>query len=123
MSKYFSVHETQCHCGCGQNHVNPILMEKLDALREAIGGPLELSCAYRCPSHNADVGGVPNSRPVLGSAADVLLPDYFDGDIGKLEWYAEYIGFDGIGVYPDSQFVHVDVRSGGTEPGVYRWEG
>lgn len=123
MSKYFSVYETQCHCGCGQNHVNPILMEKLDALREAIGGPLELSCAYRCPSHNADVGGVPNSQHVLGNAADVLLPDYFDGDIGKLEWYAKYIGFDGIGVYPDSQFVHVDVRSGGTEPGVYRWEG
>lgn len=123
MSKYFSDAETQCHCGCGQNHVNPLLMEKLDKLREMIGGPLQISCAYRCPSHNAEVGGVSNSQHVKGNAADVLLPDYFNGDIGKLVWYAEQVGFDGIGTYRGDQFVHVDVRANGTQPGMYRWEG
>ena len=29
--------------------------------------------------------------------------------------------FDGVGYYPDSQFVHVDVRDGGTNPNYYRW--
>lgn len=121
MSKYFASSETECHCGCGGNKVNPILMEKLDAMREAIGGPLELSNAYRCPSHNAEVGGVRNSQHVLGNAADVYVPDYFNGDIEKLAWYAEYVGFDGIGIYYDDEFVHVDVRDNGNSPGYYRW--
>ena len=55
--------------------MNSRLLDVLDAMREAVGGPLSLSCAYRCPSHNAEVGGVPNSQHVQGCAADVLLPD------------------------------------------------
>ena len=122
-SKYFSDYETQCHCGCGGNHINPLLLEKLDAMREEIGGPLELSCAYRCPAHNAEVGGVRNSQHTLGNAADVIVPDYGHcHTTDQLAWYAERAGFDGIDVYPDSGFVHVDVRDNGESPGVYRWE-
>jgi len=121
-SKYFSEAETQCHCGCGGNKVNPLLLKMLDKLREMIGGPLELSCAYRCPAHNEEVGGVPDSQHVLGNAADVLVPGYSHCNTAEqLAWYAEQIGFDGIGIYPDSGFVHVDVRDGGKSPGVYRW--
>jgi uncharacterized protein YcbK (DUF882 family) len=89
MSKYFSEAETQCHCGCGQNHVSPLLLEKLDQMREMIGGPVELSCAYRCPSHNAEVGGVPNSQHVMGTAADVQTPPYNHCCTpDQLAWYA-----------------------------------
>lgn len=123
MSMYFSDYETMCHCGCGGNHINPLLMEKLDFMRREIGGPLELSCAYRCPAHNEEVGGVPNSQHVQGNAADVLVPDYRHCNTAEqLAWYAERAGFDGIGVYPDSGFVHVDVRDGGNSPGEYRWQ-
>ena len=123
-SKYFSEAETQCHCGCGGNKVNPLLLEKLDELREMIGGPLELSCAYRCPEHNAEVGGEPNSQHLLGNAADVLVPDFDHcNTVDQLAWYAEQVGFDGIGIYPEDEFVHVDVRDDGESPGEYRWEG
>lgn len=122
-SKYFADYETECHCGCGGNIINPLLLEKLDLMREMIGGPVELSCAYRCPAHNEEVGGVPNSQHVLGNAADVLVPDYMHcHTVGQLAWYAEQVGFDGIGTYPDSGFVHVDVRDNGASPGYYRWE-
>ena len=55
-SKYFSDAELMCHgadqgdCNCGEDtayRVNPRLLELLDQLRENVGGPLELSCAYR----------------------------------------------------------------------------
>ena len=123
-SKYFSVAETSCHCGCGGNIVSPLLLEKLDELREMIGGPLELSCAYRCLEHNAEVGGEPNSQHLLGNAADVLVPDFDHcNTVDQLAWYAEQVGFDGIGIYPEEEFVHVDVRDNGESPGEYRWEG
>ena len=123
-SKYFSEAETQCHCGCGGNVINPLLLKKLDKLREMIGGPLELSCAYRCPSHNEEVGGEPNSQHLLGNAADVLVPDFDHcNTVEQLAWYAEQVGFDGIGIYPEEEFVHVDVRDNGESPGEYRWEG
>lgn len=122
-SKYFSKAETECHCGCGGNVVNPILLKKLDQLREMIGGPLELSCAYRCPKHNAEIpGSAPNSQHVLGNAADVLVPDYGHCNTAEqLAWYAQEVGFDGIGIYPESGFVHVDVRDNGNSPNTYRW--
>lgn len=122
-SKFFSKAETQCHCGCGGNVINPLLLQKLDQLRDMIGGPLELSCAYRCPKHNSEIpGSVPNSQHVLGNAADVLVPNYGHCNTAEqLAWYAQEIGFDGIGIYPESGFVHVDVRDGGKSPGVYRW--
>ena len=123
-SKYFTDEETQCHCGCGRNEVNPLLLEKLDELRELIGGPIEISCAFRCPEHNAEVGGVPNSQHVLGNAADIIVPEYENcNTVEQLAWYCEQAGFDGIGVYPEDGFVHGDVRDGGNSPGAYRWEG
>ena len=83
------------------------LLDGLDGMREAIG-PLTLSCAYRCPAHNAEVGGVPNSQHVQGCAADVLLPDGMTVD--ELAAVAERCGADGIGRYWSQGFVHVDTR-------------
>lgn len=70
--------------------------------------PVSISCAYRCPSHNEEVGGVPNSQHVKGCAADVLVPDGMSVD--ELAQIAEECGADGIGKYYDSLFVHVDTR-------------
>ena len=119
-SKYFKCEETECHCGCGGNIVEPLLLQKLDALREMIGGPLYISCAYRCPAHNAEVGGVENSQHTKGTAADVQVPNYDHCNTPEqLAWYCEQIGFDGIGIYDWG--CHVDVRDGGKSPNAYRW--
>ena len=109
-SKYFSFFLLACHC-CGELPENGIaneLLEVLDAMREQIGAPLLLSCAYRCPAHNKEVGGVPNSQHVQGCAADVLLPE--GKSVDELATIAENCGADGIGSYYDSGFVHVDTR-------------
>ncbi|WP_155851737.1 hypothetical protein [Anaerovibrio lipolyticus] len=52
----------------------------------------------------------------------MLVPDYDHcHTVGQLAWYAEQVGFDGIGMYFDDEFVHVDVRDNGNSPGYYRW--
>ena len=92
-------------------------MELLDKLRENIGGPLEVSCMYRCPAHNVAVGGVPNSQHVQGTAADVQTPDFPHCHTPKqLMWYCRQLPFDGIGLYDWG--CHVDVRNGGVGAGI-----
>lgn len=128
-SEHFSESELACHhCGEGVDQISPRLLELLEQLRANVGGPLSLSCAYRCPYWNEQVGGVQNSQHTQGNAADILCPDYLT--IGQLKWYCEQLPFDGIGYYPpdggdeDSVggFIHVDTRDGGVDGG-YRWEG
>ena len=119
-SEHFSESELSCHCcGKGVEKINPRLLELLEQLRANVGGPLEISCAYRCPSHNREVGGVDNSQHVLGNAADVQTPDYeWCHTPEQLKWFCEQLPFDGVGIY--SWGCHVDVRNGGVNAG-YRW--
>jgi len=119
-STYFSDEELQCHCcGEGAEIVSPRLLELLDQLRENIGGPIEISCAYRCPDHNREVGGVPDSQHVLGTAADVQTPNFdWCNTPEQLHWFCEQLPFDGIGLYDWG--CHVDVREGGVNAGI-RW--
>ena len=112
-SKYFSDDELCCHC-CGgfpDGGMDQDLLDLLDDIREAVDGPVRISCAYRCPKHNAEIpGAVPNSQHVLGKAADVIVPDGMSVD--ELAQIAIDCDADGVGRYYDSDFVHVDVRNG-----------
>lgn len=109
LSEHFDSSEFACKCGCGGMDngagVNPKLVQVLERMRQYIGKPLVLSCAYRCPAHNAEVGGVSNSQHVFGTAADVQLPEGMTVD--ELAQVAEKCGADGIGWYTCG--VHVDV--------------
>lgn len=120
--KYFSMDEFTCnHCEqLPENGMNPVLLEKLDQLREQIGFPIYVTSGYRCEIWNACVGGVKNSQHVQGTAADVYC-DYVSVD--ELADIAAKIGFDGIGRYYTSDFVHLDCRSNGEEPNMYQWIG
>ncbi len=110
LSQHFDSSEFACKCGCGGLNngadINPRLVEVLERMRAIIGEPLVLSCGYRCPTHNAEVGGVWNSQHVYGTAADVLCPEGVD--VEDLYDAAKFAGADGIGKYWWG--VHVDVR-------------
>ena len=69
--KYFVDDEFRCkHCGMLPKHgMNTVLMERLDKLRSMYGKPIYVSCGYRCPSHNAEVGGVSDSQHIYGMLA------------------------------------------------------
>lgn len=117
---HFDLTEFQCnHCGqLPPNGMNPILLYKLDQLRDRIGAPLYITSGYRCITHNAAVGGVSNSQHIKGNAADI----YTDAmDATQLAELCKEIGFDGIGLYAQSDFVHVDVRDDGKSSNYYIW--
>jgi uncharacterized protein YcbK (DUF882 family) len=59
---------------------------------------------YRTPASVASGRGSNHGR---GRAIDIVVPGTSDQDVAKL---ARDMGFMGVGVYPTSGFVHVDVR-------------
>lgn len=112
-SQHFAVSEFVCHCcGKGADKISPRLIELLEQLRTICGGlPIHINSGYRCPKHNAEVGGVPNSQHVLGTAADLAVPSALS--IEQFKFYVQQLPFDWAGIYPLSNFIHVDVRNGG----------
>lgn len=84
-------------------------MEKLQALRQAVGLPFVIHSAYRSPAHNTAVGGAPRSRHLIAVAFDIRMQGH---DPHEFEAMARYHGFNGIGRYPKSEtpFLHIDAR-------------
>lgn len=115
LSAHFNEDEFRCrHCGrLPERGMSPVLIAKLEQLRDSVGKPLVIASGYRCPMHNKAVNGAPKSQHLLGTAADVIATGI---GVDALAQAAERIGFGGIGKYHRQQFVHVDVR-----PGTARW--
>lgn len=66
-----------CSCGkCGGFPVEPSmkLMYLADDVREHFHRAMIPTSTVRCVSHNAEVGGVPNSRHTQGKAMDFYIP-------------------------------------------------
>lgn len=110
LSKHFLRSEFACKCGCGKGDISPKLLQVLEELRAATGGPLSIMSGYRCETHNRRVGGAKNSQHCKGNAADIKSKSHSPREIARM---AERIlgKTGGIGVYPT--FTHVDVRNGG----------
>ena len=69
-TKNFKVSEFACKCGCG-NEVKQELIDMLQIIRDRAGIPIRVNSGYRCPKHNAAVGGVKGSYHTQGLAADL----------------------------------------------------
>ena len=107
--KYFSKSELECSCGCGKAEMNHEFMLALDHLREIYGHPIFLSSGYRCPDHNAAIGGVKGSYHTLGVAVDISIYGSF---AHKLLGYIFDLRFEGVGIAQkgpyNSRFIHID---------------
>ena len=57
----------------------PHVIEKIQVIRENIGGPLFINSGYRNVTYNASVGGVEHSRHIYGDAVDI------DSSVASLE--------------------------------------
>ena len=105
--KYFKMSEFECRCGCEMDstdspqvreNIEALVEAVLDPVRERFGKPIFVNSGYRCPRHNAAVGGVPNSQHMRGEAADIR-----PREVGKI---IEQLGkYDQLIYYPT--FVHV----------------
>jgi uncharacterized protein YcbK (DUF882 family) len=108
LSQHFSRHEFACRC-CGKAVVSPELIAPLEALRDRIGTLIHILSGYRCPEHNRTVGGVASSQHLLGRAADITtdLPLQF---LHKEALQIASFAHGGMGIYPENNFLHLDVR-------------
>ena len=108
ISKFFSMKEFKCPC-CKRVMLSPELLLKLEHLRDLVNIPIYINSGYRCEKENNRVGGVPGSYHLCGMAADIHVQDIF---LNYLLFYAQRVGFTGIGFYEKRNFLHLDVRPG-----------
>ena len=108
--KYFEIREFACKC-CGQlppsveQNLLALVKHVLDPARERLGMPITVNSGYRCPKHNAEVGGVKNSQHLKGEAADITCAD----NKKLLEIIKQLGNYDQLIVYPT--FLHVSYKS------------
>ena len=111
--KYFKMSEFECRCGCEMDstgspqvreNIEGLVSAVLDPVRERFGLPIYVNSGYRCPRHNAAVGGVSASQHLKGEAADISAGSIqATREVGKI---IERLGkFDQLIYYPT--FVHV----------------
>jgi uncharacterized protein YcbK (DUF882 family) len=101
----FSPADIACR-GTGSIRIDPAALDKLQALRDRLGKHLIVRSAYRNPEHNRRVGGAPASKHMLGTAFDIAMVNH---DPAVFEAAARTVGFRGIGSYPRSGFMHIDL--------------
>lgn len=92
--------------------VKALVLNVLQPLRDAWGGPLKINSGYRCKALNEAVGGVESSQHRKGQAADVACTDPYA--LAKLV-KSMRLDFDQCIVYPD--FLHISYKKDGEQRG------
>jgi len=85
-----------------EGKVDRRLVVLLRDIAQATGGRIQLISAFRRPSWRGD-----RNYHVRGQAADIRVPDM---STRKLRDVAKSLGIKGVGYYPTSKMIHVDVR-------------
>jgi len=108
--KNFSLDEFKCSC-CGVVDIHSDLLDLLQTARDIIG-PIQITSAYRCPSHNDSVSSTGLSGPhTTSKAVDIhvsnsqhrkTLIDYFTNKV------------TGLGIA--KTFIHIDILTSDEVP-------
>lgn len=106
----------------GDSHpIDTRLLDTLAAISVKLGAsaPFQVISGYRSPATNAKLSAqsgqvAKHSLHMDGQAIDIRLPGV---DLSRLHKAALELGRGGVGFYPKSNFVHVDVGR------VRRWQG
>ena len=110
--KYFTRKEPYIACSCGRCGGFPVepteeLMRLADRVREQAGTAMIPSSTIRCKQHNAEVGGVRNSRHLLGKAMDFRIQGWSSAKTLALVRRQSGVRY----TYAiDNTYVHMDVE-------------
>lgn len=92
LSKYVSLSEVACKCGCGLIP-QKALLDKFDQIREAYGKAIHITSGSRCEKQNKKIGGSLKSNHVKGLAIDVVrtsdLEKFILANLEVLDIYIE----------------------------------
>lgn len=110
--EYFHRSEFKCQCGgkyCNGYPAEPkkALVQTADRVRKHFGAAALVSSGVRCSRHNADVGGVSNSRHLYGKAMDFCITGKTSQQVlGYVQSQPEIRYAYAI----DGNYVHMDVE-------------
>ena len=110
--RFFGRAEFMCNCGgkyCGGFPVEPLPMLALtaDKVRRHFGKAAIVSSGVRCARHNANVGGVPDSRHLTGRAMDFRI----EGETAKqVLAYVNGLPEVRYAYDIDGRYIHMDVK-------------
>ena len=96
---------------CNESIISKRVVDAFQRVRDIYGGPITIGdsggSGYRCPIHNAEVGGASGSLHMAGNALDLHA-----SDTSRLLWAVEQVVTDGeIGIY--NWGIHMGVWSRG----------
>ena len=115
LTKNFSRKEFQC-CS-DKDAVAYDLVEILQKVRDAVG-PIRINSAFRCPYHNNEAGGSPNSSHLIGLAVDI----HCDNSPKRYKLISNLIkqGIRRIGIRSD--FIHCDMDENKSQDVIWVYE-
>lgn len=100
----FSPEELACR-GDGTLKLDFASLDKLQALRTALGKPMIINSAYRSETYNKKIGGAKSSQHILAKAFDVSMANFNPAEFEAAAAKAEFTGF---GHYVSQNFMHID---------------
>ena len=113
LSKNFSRLEIMCPCSCGANRISPLLIEKLQKVRNIIGRSIIITSGVRCEFYNASIKASMNSSHIpdehgIGNAVDIACTNSKDRYelVEVAQKFFKRIGISGEG---KGNCVHLDV--------------
>jgi len=116
---HFSAAELMCR-HCGRVFMDPRFMARLENLRADFGRAMPVNSGYRCPLHDAEIGG--RGAHPTGHAVDVRVAGE---DAFRLVALAARHGMTGIGLNQrgdlEHRFVHLDDLGGSNFPRPRIW--
>jgi len=104
-----------CCSKTGRCDMDEGFLDRLQALRKALGVPIIVTSGFRDPSHPVEAVKAEPGTHTLGLAADIKA------ESGKFKYQilreAMKLGFTGIGI--GKSFVHLDIWMGAPRPNVW----
>lgn len=108
ITPHFKVREFACHDGTDKVLIDVDGVKKLELMRIWARQSIRISSGYRTPEHNKRIGGSPTSYHTKGQAFDIVITGRTPTEAAK---FAQLIGFGGIEVNRDTNYLHVDTRT------------
>lgn len=105
--KYFEREEFACKCGCGATSMEKKLIVIADGVRAHFGVPITVSSGRRCAKHNAKVGGVSNSRHLIGKAMDFCVSGKTSAEVLN---HVQKLSGIRYAYAIDNKYVHMDIE-------------
>ncbi len=110
LTAHFNRQEFKCccegrYCDGFPAEMNHELVGRMEAVRMMLDAPIIVTSGVRCPIRNEEVGGIPDSRHLVGDAADCYAPGIAVYDLADAAIAAGL----GVIIYEDEGFCHLEL--------------